>query len=282
MHLRSRITLLADNHAAPGLHALHGFSALVETAHGRLLFDTGPSAPALAENAHALGRRLDGLDAIVLSHGHYDHTGALAFILGLNPLARLFLHPAAVRPRYSRRHPGAAVRSIGMPRACIAAVDAHGAAVQWVHAPATVLPGMQCTGPIPRIHPPPATEPVFFLDPAARIPDPMADDQALALASPDGLIALLGCTHAGLANTLNALLALGQGSPLAAVIGGMHLAQADPGEHELAAGAILESGAPIVAPCHCTGDPALAHISRALHPHVFTTPASVGWTWEAV
>jgi len=281
MVAKSRITLLADNTAAPGLHALHGFSALVETAAGRLLFDTGPSAGALEANARILGRRLDGLDAIVLSHGHYDHTGALAFVLALNPLARLYLHPAALQPRYSRRRPGAPVRSIGMPAVCVRAVEAHGPDVHWTHRPTPALPGMTCTGPIPRIHESGPAEPVFFLDPAARIPDPLIDDQAVTLDWAGGAVALLGCTHSGLANTLAAIRSIAGPRRLGAIIGGLHTGGASLDEYDSAARLLLESGASIVAACHCTGASALDHFSQALSPHIATAPAGVGWTWEA-
>jgi len=70
-----QITVLKDNQATrPGLAPGHGLALLVEAAGTRVLFDTGPDETVLA-NAAALGLRLYPLDAIVLSHGHTDHTG---------------------------------------------------------------------------------------------------------------------------------------------------------------------------------------------------------------
>ena len=72
-----RIVILTENTAnGRGLLAEHGLSVLVEAAGKRILFDTGQSDVYL-RNAGELGESLEGLDGIVLSHGHYDHTGGL-------------------------------------------------------------------------------------------------------------------------------------------------------------------------------------------------------------
>ena len=78
---RLRVTVLADNSVTTaGLLAEHGLSILVETNDRRILFDTGPGK-VLRANAEALSIHLAPLDAVVLSHGHYDHTGGLADLL---------------------------------------------------------------------------------------------------------------------------------------------------------------------------------------------------------
>ena len=69
-----RVTALMDDHASEhkALTAEHGLSYLVEMPELRLLFDCGASAVPMA-NAHRLGLSLKELDAVVLSHSHYDH-----------------------------------------------------------------------------------------------------------------------------------------------------------------------------------------------------------------
>lgn len=76
------ITILVDNRGAPGLVTEHGLSLHIRTAGHNLLFDTGQS-DACTINSRILGLDLGEIDAIVLSHGHYDHTGGLAQVLGL-------------------------------------------------------------------------------------------------------------------------------------------------------------------------------------------------------
>ena len=76
-----RITTLVNNTVrARGLLAEHGLSFLIEAGRARILFDTGQGRVLLA-NANELGARLDSLDGVVLSHGHYDHTGGLETFL---------------------------------------------------------------------------------------------------------------------------------------------------------------------------------------------------------
>ncbi len=86
---------------------------LIETDHTRVLFDTG-QGPALPENCRSLGIDLSSLDAVVLSHGHYDHTGGPWDVLSMARNARLFCHPGVVVDRYSIK-PGELVRAIHMP-----------------------------------------------------------------------------------------------------------------------------------------------------------------------
>ena len=77
-----RITVLVENTAeSPGLLAEHGLSLWIETGSQCILFDTGQGG-ALVNNADRLGISLSRVDTIILSHGHYDHTGGLADALG--------------------------------------------------------------------------------------------------------------------------------------------------------------------------------------------------------
>jgi len=88
-----RITILVDNYVRQrGLLAEHGWACWVETPTCRLLFDTG-QGPALQPNARELGIPLETANAIVLSHGHYDHTGALGEMLNVAPAAESWVVP---------------------------------------------------------------------------------------------------------------------------------------------------------------------------------------------
>jgi hypothetical protein len=75
------ITILVDNQAGDGLMAEHGLSLWIETEGRRILFDAG-HGPALESNARALGVDLGTSDTLVVSHGHYDHTGGIPQVLG--------------------------------------------------------------------------------------------------------------------------------------------------------------------------------------------------------
>ncbi len=122
------ITILSDNHCAEGWEAEHGLSFWIESAGVRTLFDTG-CGEVMFRNAAALGADIALADCVVLSHGHYDHTGNLAKVLECAGQARLYLHPDAVKQRYSIHD---APRAIGMPEEAAACLgnairaDSHG------------------------------------------------------------------------------------------------------------------------------------------------------------
>ena len=101
-----------------GPKAEHGFSALVEVRKGgevhRLLFDTGVTPDRLVDNMHRLGRDPGDIEAIVCSHGHFDHTIGLAGLIGRLGRANLpVLHAPGVLDPAPDGHPGP--RAAGAP-----------------------------------------------------------------------------------------------------------------------------------------------------------------------
>lgn len=251
----ARITILCDNTArGRGLLGEHGLAYWIEIAAHRALFDTGQGL-ALTANADALGIDVAQADAIVLSHGHYDHSGALAWAMDRATTARVYFHPAAEQTRYTRHK--AAVREIGLgPEAKHALVQAAQRVCRSA-APQQVIPGLWTTGEIPRQTDYEDTGGDFCLDAAGAVVDPIVDDQALYLDSVNGLVVLLGCAHAGVVNTLLHVRRL-TGRPVHAVLGGMHLLHANPRRINATMAALRELEVQVLAPGHCTGARAVA------------------------
>jgi 7,8-dihydropterin-6-yl-methyl-4-(beta-D-ribofuranosyl)aminobenzene 5'-phosphate synthase len=249
---RLRVTVLADNClAARDLLAEHGLSMLIEADDRRILFDTG-QGKVLPANADALGICLSPLDAVVLSHGHDDHTGGLAGLLREVSPAAIFLHPAAMQPKYAKSE-NPPHRSIGMPESSRQALDAVQDRIVWTRSATEVVPGIWCTGEIPRLPVNGQTAAGFFLDADCREPDPIADDQALFIDTTSGLVVIAGCAHAGIANTLDRVSTLAGRTEGLALAGGLHLGRATHKELEASANAIGRRNFQILAPCHCTG-----------------------------
>ncbi|MBN1507781.1 MAG: MBL fold metallo-hydrolase [Sedimentisphaerales bacterium] len=250
------ITILVDNtpnRDAPGLVCEHGWSAWIEADGHRVLLDAGASDLVL-RNAAALGVPLSEAETIVLSHGHYDHTGGLATVLAAAPGAAVYLHPAALGEHFSN-HPGKGPRAIGLPQPSAAALA--GRRVVRTEGPTEIAPGVHVTGAVPRRTDFEDVGGPFFLDAAAAQPDPIEDDQAVWIDTPRGAVVVLGCAHAGIVNTLDHVTNLTGGGRIHAVLGGTHLVSASAQRLQRTADALRRFGVKLLAPCHCTGAAAM-------------------------
>lgn len=274
-----RITILVDNQAGPGLAAEHGFAAWIERDGRHWLFDAGQGA-ALVPNAQALGVPLATAEGLILSHGHYDHTGGLPALLAAAPAAQVHCHPQAKRLRYAVS--GAETRSIGMPAAARVALATLAPLRRAPIAAALELaPGVGLTGPIPRIMDYEDRGGPFFVDAAGARPDDFADELALTLRTARGLVVILGCGHAGLINTLRQALALNPGARLCAVLGGFHLGGASEERLARTAAALRALDPELVVPCHCSGERAVAAFGEALGERVRAGAAGLALNFAA-
>jgi len=273
-HSVVRITIVVNNTAGDTrLRTEHGLAMWIQAGGLNILFDTG-QGQALMANARVLGLPLAQTDLVVLSHGHYDHTGAVAEVLAVAPAARLIVHPGAVVPRYALR-PGQAPAPIGMPGPDQAAIDRLPLPqITWAVRPLALTSAIGVTGPIARITDFEDTGGPFFLDSQGQRADAIADDQALWLKTDKGLVICVGCSHAGIVNTLDQVARLNPDVPIHAVIGGLHLLGA--GNRRLCQTMDrLDLFSPtLLAPCHCTGQDAIQALKRHFGPRL--APAHAG------
>ena len=269
--------------AFDALRAEHGFSALVSLVRGgrehRLLFDTGISPDGMVENMRRLELSPRDVEAVVLSHGHFDHVGGIAGLvreLGRADLP-IVIHPEA----WCRRRlalPGREPVELAAPSR--GALEGAGFEIIEQRDPSFLLDrSLLVTGEVDRV-----TE---FEQGMARShqafhsghwrPDPLVlDDQALvADVRGKGLVVITGCSHAGVVNTLRHVRKLTGREQLHAVIGGFHLS----GPHfEPLIGptcdAFAELAPEFLVPAHCTGWKA-THALAARFPDAFLQ-SSVG------
>jgi 7,8-dihydropterin-6-yl-methyl-4-(beta-D-ribofuranosyl)aminobenzene 5'-phosphate synthase len=258
------LTILAENTArGAGILGEHGLAWWIEADGHAILFDTG-QGQVLRHNAERLGIDLSRAEAIVLSHGHYDHVGGLEQALALAPRAVLYLHPAAVEAKYSGSGGGDAARRISTRFVESGAFAAPGREVVVTREPREVVPGVWTTGEIPRLNDFEDTGGPFFLDECRCRADPLLDDQALYFPTPEGAVVILGCAHAGVVNTLVQVERISGCAGIHAVIGGMHLEAASPQRLRRTILRLRELNVQRIAPLHCTGPRAVVALRNAL------------------
>lgn len=255
------ITLLVENTArGAGVLGEHGLAWWIDSGAHRVLFDTGQGM-ALTANAARLGIDLATADAVVLSHGHFDHVGGLAQVWALAPRAALYLHPRATEPKFSGNGSGGSApgRRISVEFVERAEFAAPGRRVVATREPTEVVPGVWMTGEVPRTNDFEDTGGPFFLDAELTQPDPLLDDQSLYLPTPEGVAVIFGCAHAGAVNTLRHIARLTDGAPVRLAVGGLHLERASVRRMDETVRALRACRPAQMGFCHCTG---LAAIRR--------------------
>lgn len=246
-----RITTLSENQAAFGCLGEWGLSLLVEAGEERVLLDSGMGL-ALPHNVEQLGVELGGLDAVVLSHGHLDHTGGLAAVLERSGPVRVVAHPRVWETKYSTRK-GPPYQEIGMPFDR-AALERLGADFELAREPVQVTPRIFTSGEVPMTCLFEAVDEGLLHDGKdGPEPDPLVDDLALAVTTACGLVVVLGCAHRGPVNTVERLRRVTGEQRVRAVVGGTHLARATEERIRATIDRFREWGLETVACSHCTG-----------------------------
>jgi 7,8-dihydropterin-6-yl-methyl-4-(beta-D-ribofuranosyl)aminobenzene 5'-phosphate synthase len=281
-----RSAVMEEAQIPDALVAEHGFSALVTVTKAgrehRFLFDAGTSPDGVAENMRRLDIDPGSIEAIVCSHGHFDHTGGIEGLIRVLGRANL---PVLIHPHFWRRRrvvlPGREPMEI--PTTSRRALAEAGFDVIEEQQPSFLFDrSVLVTGEVPRTT---GYEPGFPPQQAwiggGWQPDPLVlDDQALILnVTGQGLVVITGCGHAGVINIARYAQRLTGGQPLYALLGGFHLNGPlfEPLiPRVLDELAVLNPG--VLAPAHCTGWRA-QHAMSARFPDAFV-PNAVGTSFH--
>ena len=269
----TRAIPLKEGYFRQSVLAEHGFSAVVKTGvNGNmrtLLFDFGFSEGGAAHNAGILGADLRQVEAVVLSHGHNDHTegfNKLAEMIGKRNIP-FFVHPHVFRqPRYLK----VPVRDMKIFFSPLEREQIAAAGLKLVESssPVTLLDDMVLfLGEIPHKNDFEKGFPIaHYQEDGQEKWDPIEDDTSIVMhLQGKGLVILSGCAHAGIVNTVNYAREITGIDKVHAVMGGFHLSgMLFEGIIDRTVAEMKKINPDYIIPCHCTGHKAIMEFEKAM------------------
>lgn len=262
-----KITTLSENTAAPGGLAEWGLSMLVEADGQKILFDTGGGIAAV-HNAELMKINLAAVDHMVLSHGHYDHTGGLLEVLRRTGRKEIIAHPDVWARKYGSLD-NSPKRYVGIPFVR-EALEVMGATFRLSRNPVRLSEHVMTTGEIPMVTDYEIVEKYLCVKEGDELKqDPLDDDLAMIIDTEFGLVVILGCAHHGIVNTLKQARKVAGKELIYAAIGGTHLVHASKERLEKTAAALQEMGVQYLGVSHCTGFHASAYLAREFGDRFF-------------
>jgi len=269
--------------------AVHGLSCLITAQRGgvrhAVLFDSGPEDYAFERNTTRLGADLGAVESIVLSHGHWDHSGAMFLALNAirarngNREVPYYAHPGMFRSRAMRLANGGVRLMDDVPS--IAELTAQGARVVSTTEPQRFLDDMfYVSGEIPRVTPFERGLPGQVRRTADgkdwEADEQILDERWLAVhVAGKGLVVFSACSHAGIVNVLTHARASFPDVPIHAVFGGLHLSGPNEQIIPQTVAAMKPFAPALIGAGHCTGWRALAALADAFGDKVLA-PTAVG------
>lgn len=278
-----KIQILSENRTNhPECLAEHGLSVYIETGDRKILFDLGGS-DLYRHNARRLGVDLDQVDMVVISHGHYDHTGGVPSFCEENQKAKIYIHEKAFATTYGLENgkPEAepcSIRWTKQQHAQIAGRLSLTSGTVWLTEDIAV------SGTIPVADDYVPTEAFYQLNEDGSLTvDPMEHEQFLTVRVRDeegksrGIFIFSGCSHKGVVPCIRYAKRLFPGERMLGLLAGMHLYNSNAEMRK----SILEQTAAeeleYVMPVHCTGILAICELKQLLGERCF--PAGAGDTY---
>lgn len=253
-----KLTVLVDNNTYIDRYYLGepAVSYFIEDEGTLLLFDLGYS-DVYVKNAHKLGIDLTGVDAVVLSHGHDDHTGGLAAFPPAGRMVKLYAHPRVFEEKRSGQ------LAICSPLREEAASERFDLCLS--RTPVAVSPNVTFLGEIERTNGFENQAPIGECRCGGGWrPDYLLDDSALVYRGAEGISIITGCSHAGICNIIEYAKKVTGEQRVRGVIGGFHLFDEHSEQLERTVEYLKRERIPRLYPCHCTSFAARAAIHREI------------------
>jgi 7,8-dihydropterin-6-yl-methyl-4-(beta-D-ribofuranosyl)aminobenzene 5'-phosphate synthase len=248
-----KITILVDNYSNyPNILAEYGLSIHIRDEEKQVLLDTG-QGHALVYNSAVLGISLKEIDHLVLSHGHYDHTGGVSdFLLNSRKI------PIWAHPEIKCGHTKLREEKPFFNGCCL---DSQAAKINPVRGVTQITENIWAVEiPMERREPEFVNQVPYLVVPGGEdwVPDPFIDDISLVVKGKHGLSVILGCSHAGVVNIIQEISRQFDTKKFYSVLGGMHLGvRSSEYIDKILSELIARFRVQKWRPCHCTGLDAL-------------------------
>lgn len=271
-----RITTLIEDSMGEhlALKNEHGISFFIETESNFILFDTGQSGHFI-ENASRLNKDLSKTGHIVLSHGHYDHTGGLRhFINHFGNSFQLHLTRDLLYEKYA--FDGIAYQFIGNDFD-LDYLNHKKIRMNFIVEPIVeILPGIFIATEFERSASFETINKRFYYRKDGRyILDVFNDEVAVAVDTDKGLIVILGCSHPGPVNMLSSI-EKRTGKKIYGVLGGTHLVEADEERLQKTIEFLEKIDIKMIGISHCTGQHGMEEIKKRFSKEFFHNTTGTG------
>ncbi len=275
-----RVTVLIENTSDGKMLCEHGLSLFIEEGGRRILLDSG-STEAFYENAKALGIDLTHLDACVLSHGHYDHSGGFEALFRNNREIKVYARYEALQPYLSG---SGGMHEIGIPQNVLAyperfaLVDGCAELFEGVYLVPHATEGLEEIGAKSKLYKKPGD---------GILPDDFCHEQSLVFDTAKGLVIFNSCSHGGAGNIIREAREACGGKNVYAYVGGLHMKGKRGGEEicrfseeevDELCGVFRRENVAQIYTGHCTGACGLAKLKERLGDRIH--PLTTGLVFE--
>jgi len=259
-----KLHVLCDNFASGrGVLAEHGLSLLLEHDGSKIVFDAGQS-DIFVRNSVFMGLDLASVNAMVISHGHYDHTGGIAKFCGANSKASIYLQQGCLQKRYRpAKNAANGMVDIGIADNANFKDDIR-LRFHYTDVPIRIADGVTLSGKVPRQYNIEADPGDFFIagEDGLFLPDMFEDEQFMAIEGKSGIFVFIGCAHAGVMNCIEYAKCLFPGKKIAGVVAGMHMKSMLQQRYEVTMEYLRHLSPDVIIPLHCTGIVAMAELKN--------------------
>lgn len=238
--------------------AEHGLSVYIEADNKKLLFDTGAS-DLFYYNSKALDIELQQVDDVIISHGHFDHTGGIPKFCEINKTANIYIHKDSFGKSYGMRN--GKIRKDESGIKWDESMFLHKFSL--TEKPVFITDNIVVSGTIPIAEDDFTTESFYRINSKGDyIKDPMNHEQFLAIADDRGIFLFSGCSHKGVLPTIRYAKKIFPQKEIFALIAGMHLSSADKKSREMVIDQIINENIDVIMPVHCTGIEAICDLKN--------------------